>query len=618
MQSLAIRVSPDLLKKALQTNKKNYGTIKTQMLKVFTSLNREIKKINKLSEEDRATYETTLHLINSHKRPFSIIANILTDLDENAIESSVRQNGKTNYSHYPSSNYNLILKRFRNRFGTMEQLKNWADKNYGQVEWFKSTKFKKNFIEDDAQGNPQYRYEIGDKQWNSLWIKLLLSETDSEYRDNFQNRVVLEQDKQEYSKWSPLDYAKAVLSEYNSVPEPTAGGKKLAYYYTPIAAEMSQAQFIQFVKFTGKDYEDFIIKNLIDVVKQEYNRIKLVEKRRSLIDTGDKNSILNYDEYGDKFYFFPELNDMMFEVADGKSLSFLDNLRELENEPDELMDTFIEGAMKEVMNVGYNNFETWANKIGLLAKVQNTSEDNSDKIAYKYLRGEKNTIYKEDQAKALLKEFYYNNVLAQVNIQEITATDRAYFKDATNFQKRYKESMTPVNRINTKAIYKGEEVFKNKKHPELDRQETFIMLSDDYVTSSSGNNMRKAFITIAETSEDIDVIGAINLISNYFYNTKTFKTGNTKYTHYTENVYERKDGKDVLIFKKGYYKGKNSITEKQYNEVLLNTDSKEDVRFSELVDGKMISVVASEINATDGQSYRSLSSYRKVMIGASQ
>jgi hypothetical protein len=64
----------------------------------------------------------------------------------------------------------------------------------------------------------------------------------------------------------------------------------------------------KFRRFTG-NYKEQIIPLLRDVVIQEFSRQGLVEKREN-----NPNKIGNFDKNGDKFFFFPEMNDYLVEA----------------------------------------------------------------------------------------------------------------------------------------------------------------------------------------------------------------------------------------------------------------------------------------------------------------
>ena len=82
----------------------------------------------------------------------------------------------------------------------------------------------------------------------------------------------------------------------------------------------------------------------------------------------------------------------------------------------------------------------------------------------------------KNNAKAALREYYWNSKLATSQIIELTTTDLAFYKNVEDFQKRYKEVHAPALRLNTKATYKGERIGRD--------WERTIYLKDDEITSS--------------------------------------------------------------------------------------------------------------------------------------
>lgn len=139
----------------------------------------------------------------------------------------------------------------------------------------------------------------------------------------------------------------------------------------------------------------------------------------------------------------------------------------------------------------------WTSDMELLLKDYNNNNPVEDRIALdlfqqikdlinqKFTKGiiteqevdfiNKNLIVKNN-AKAALREYYWNSKLATSQIIELTTTDLAFYKDIEDFQKRYKEVHAPSLRMNTKATYKGERIGRD--------WERTIYLKDDEIISS--------------------------------------------------------------------------------------------------------------------------------------
>ena len=87
----------------------------------------------------------------------------------------------------------------------------------------------------------------------------------------------------------------------------------------------------------------------------------------------------------------------------------------------------------------------------------------------------RNLIVKNN-AKAALREYFWNSKLATSQIIQLTTTDLAFYKNIEDFQKRFKEVHAPALKLNTKATFKGERIGRD--------WEKTIYLKDDIIVST--------------------------------------------------------------------------------------------------------------------------------------
>lgn len=160
----------------------------------------------------------------------------------------------------------------------------------------------------------------------------------------------------------------------------------------------------------------------------------------------------------------------------------------------------------------------------------------------------------KNNAKAALREYYWNSKLATSQIIELTTTDLAFYKNVEDFQKRYKEVHAPSLRLNTKATYKGERIGRD--------WERTIYLKDDEIASSVLSDIETVIMEKYKKGELSDY-NAASILSKFGYSNYTVKD---------------KDGKDRKYAKVGH-----SMVETSY------------------------------VNVADAQAYRSLSSYRAIL-----
>ena len=545
LNMIGIDANPSILKNALTDIKKSPGITFTDpimlLLPQLDIIFSGIKNGNIKSETSEDGTEKRGDLINTFSSAYNMIASMMANVTEDAIESSIRENDKSYYSHVTPNYLGKLIKQLKNVRGDKKRFEEFINTEFKQYEWF----FK-------------------DGRWRSDWLEQLVNS--EEMRKGLSHKVVLNSDKVEYSDWDDLDYTLVLLTEYWGSPEDSRTSVKWAWYHVPILSDSPSAEFIRFRKYVSGveydengnklTYDDIILDKLTDLVNQEYDRIALVIARDEELQKDNPNisPIANYDISRDKdgkikslggaeFKFLPALNSIKYDNGE----TFAKRLHRLSNEGSgaELKD-FIRGALREVMDNGFEEaYRDWT-KIGLLDEVggkykylpndkfkEGQSQQNSrttkslikakeilgttlwttdmelllkdynnnspvddrvaanlfqqirDMVTQKVTRGDitkqeadsinRNLIVKNN-AKAALREYYWNSKLATSQIIELTTTDLAFYKNVEDFQKRYKEVHAPALRMNTKATYKGERIGRD--------WERTIYLKDDEITSS--------------------------------------------------------------------------------------------------------------------------------------
>lgn len=376
-------------------------------------------------------------LLNAYDSTYTIIARIIDTIPEDSILSSFREAGNSYQSYSAPSYLGKLINNLKNLDGTLESLNKFYQEQYGQYKWFYSK-------------NTGYR---------SSWLRQLVNSQSK--RDLLDRKVILHSGKLEFNDWGNSEYAKVMISEFLSTADNNS-----AWYYLPLLADAESAEFIKFTKYTNSSeqdesgnyipYDKLILNELEDVVRQEYDRIMLVRQRE-----GKVNPIANFDiirdkdgeeigvirnadgdiisrNTGNEFKFFPELNTYKI---DGRL--FIDVLQEkiLRNDSD--VASFIQSALSDIMESGFAKFMKTMDEAGVLETNNGVS---------KYFQ------IKESELEETLRNFYWNNALAQTQLIELTTTDLAYYKDMRDFQKRFKEVYAQTLKLNTEATFNGEKV----------------------------------------------------------------------------------------------------------------------------------------------------------------
>lgn len=547
LHMLGIDANPSVLKTALTDIKTAPGiTFTDPIMLLLPQLNvifSGIKKGEVKSETREDGTEKRGDLINTFGSAYNMIASMMAEVTEDAIESSVRENDKSYYSHVTPNYLGKLIKNLKNVMNNKERFEQFMQTEFKDYEWF---------------------FKGG--HWRNDWLRQL-AESD-ELRRGLNHKVVLNSDKVDYTNWDDLDYTLALLTEYWGDPDSAKSSIKYAWYHVPILSDSPSAEFIRFRKYTTGDvldengkkrtYDDVILDKLVDLVNQEYDRIMLVRERDEAYQRGDKTvePIANYDiirkengeikSYGGaEFKFLPALNNLRYDNGE----TFIDRLSRLKSKGtgaelrnflrttlNDMMEDGFEQTYRDWMRVGlldelpngkykYLPFEgqskqnaitakalikakdalgsLWNTNMELMLRAYNNNsafdsreannlmEQIKNLLTDKATRGEmelkdaqsiSRSLFVKNNAKDALREYYWNSKLATSQIIQLTTTDLAFYKNLEDFQKRYKEVHAPALRLNTKATYKGERIGRD--------WERTIYLKDDEIVSSVLENIK--------------------------------------------------------------------------------------------------------------------------------
>lgn len=356
-------------------------------------------------------------LINVYGTAFNNIAEVINNVDEDSVESNVRQGDKTRYAHTNPSYLTTLIKKFKR-----DDFKKFIENEFKHVNWF-------------------YDEKTG---WKNEWLREL--ESNPEAREKIDHIVLLEFNKKEYAQWSELDATLALINQYFS--SPTKNEEGYAYYQIPMLSDSQSAEFIRGKRYIS-DYENILADKFVTLVKQEIERISLVNKRYN----NNADEIANFDRVkkkdgsvsigGAEFKFFPELNRAVYGVNNDKT--FIDVYNDMVSgaATNETIDTFIKQSISTIMEDRFALAKANWKKIGLLDRV-------SDSKDAKYLYFER---FSEKGVEKDLREWYWNSTFAQSQIIQLLTTDLAYYKNLEDFQKRNKQVHAPSERLNTFATW---------------------------------------------------------------------------------------------------------------------------------------------------------------------
>ena len=390
---------------------------------------------------------------------------IVSELDH---VQSFRQGDKT-YQSYSAPNYieTLIKKLKSNRRAQ------FLEQQFKQYDWFyKKSSWREtqlNNLNSLTSEDEDFRFYQNNGVWRNEWLRLI--EEDEDFRFGLETKEVNtiqlkkgEGKKAEYRNWTPSRIRQGFVREFFSIGINPNSDKQFAWYNMPIFSDSPVAKFIKFKRFVGEDYKDQLLDHFTDVVMQELDRIKLVLDRKKGIAEANQVSMSNFDKVGDKFHFFPELNDK--EIFNYGGQSFLEVCAQLNKANDLIgLKALIRQAVTQIMDT---NFQEFLDDF--------TQEDKTSTAQYLMREG---AITTEEELNTALENYFWNQAFATTQIIQITTTDLAYYKDDVDFQKRYKEVYAAGNKLNTNSRY-------GKKTQKV------VYLSDQVITSATYVDIKRS------------------------------------------------------------------------------------------------------------------------------
>lgn len=454
---------------------------------MFNILSKSKPEINnETKEEKRVDFYKLL------KSKYDAIANSISQVTEDNIESSVFENGKSYYSHLVPSYIAKQINNLKNVAEDEERFDAFIEDNYKKVDWF--------------HDGTEFRSE---------WLKLLASKdsTGVEARKLLNRKVLINFNKINYSNLDDLDYTTALINEFFSDKNANS-----AWYHVPILSDAPVGEFIKFKRYTDKNipdkvfgtYKNYLLDKFANLALQELSRMDIVNGRNLLIekdergnDIGKVLSIKNFDTRGKSFQFFPSLNDSLEEIQ-----AFITNPESTGTEIKAMLSSKIE----EMINSKFQNtLKDW-NKIGLF---DNTAPGKKD-LKYLSLDGGRN----KESAIPLLENYFWNSMFATSQIIQLTTTDIAYYGNIEDFQKRNKQIHAPAMRGNTEATWTSNKEV-NGVMTEVTEQvgrewENTVTLRDNKIGSVVYDEIQAA-LEVKVKNGDITKWDADEMLSKYDY-----------------------------------------------------------------------------------------------------
>ena len=547
----------------------------------------ELLTIFSKTRSDFRKEPTQLH--NFFGTAYNNIAKVFNEVTENAVEDSIYQDGKTYYSHVNASYMGKTIKKLKNVLKNDEKFAKYMQETYKQYDWF---------------------YDSENEEWLNDWLGDL--EKDSKYRDMLDHKVVLTRDGVDYEKWDDIATISALYEEFE------AGFKhESAWYAVPNLADAGSAEFIKFRRFSdvstdideqGNEipWKDAIINKLSKTVKQEYNRIQRVRRRKQQIADGKIKAIDNFDTgRGEQFCFFPSLNNLVVDTEYTQTgeeipVTFLQKMEELINNEDYVkLDSLIHDALEDYMNTSFEEAINKWTKLGLFDE-----DDNGNIKALNFVG------FLNDNVKALAEIDQLSKVtgfkLSEFSQSVYNKVKRQQYVSSEDYQASRDEIIQAIDDYVSEGKLTAKEAELFKRYTYLGQPTVIENLENFFWNNTyARNEMIQIFATdlaYYESMEDFQ---------------KRFKEVhspslrlNTQATYKGEKVGRIKERSITLV--------DNYIVSKSINDIKEILDNK--IKRKELTrqEANYILSQFKKVNVADAQALRSLSSYRamQIMMGA--
>ena len=405
-----------------------------------------------------------------------------TNLLEETMVSSVFDSGKMYQSYLTPS---WTTKLFQKMHLPDREFKEFILNEFGSSEWFiePNTNLLADLDEKSLEGLTEQDRDnailqakidyISDPKhsniWRTPWLAALMRMTPQQREEAFQHKVQLNFNKQNYMRgMDDLTYVMSVFTEYFSVSAKGAGGNMFAYYRFPMLSNKPSNEFVKFVRYAnigtpevrGSD-ANAILRGYVSIFRQELSRIQTVEMRN--LKEGDEGYIANFDANngkgsGLKFNFLDYLNEYL--TGEKKTTALGQLLNRKLHATQSTATTEYDGNTLFALTAEENSQleelvkeEVAKHLDGLANRLIEKYKANGLFEALKSIEGVGKTDFDVEGA---IREFAWNDNFAQANLLQILVTDKAFYKNEEDLQKRLAQVHSPGTRGNWEALDFGE------------------------------------------------------------------------------------------------------------------------------------------------------------------
>lgn len=560
------------------------STILREVTAIYNNLAETEPSKNPYLEALQNDQNTEPDLINLFQNRYINIAKALDSYGMQGVERMFSEGG-SQYSSYtkPSFLGTLITMLSKPFYMTTDQWKQKIREKWGSDSFMFNTK------------TGRYRNKI---------LQLITEESGSANRNTLLHKIVLTFKDKDYAKWNEVDYLKVILSSL--FRSESIDKQETVTVATPVLSDAASAEFVRLPKLNRED----VIEALAEIVNQEFSRIQTVKSRKEAKKQGEKiNEINVYDSgRGEKFCFIPALNNYQVEI-NGNTYSFIKAL-ELLNKPNlasQFNDT-ITNAIKDCIAKELQDTIKYIGEIGL--GDYNELKQVVDKPTAK-------AISNNDAFIADLAKFVTSNQDMQDELKPLQDLIDAYYDNTV--------LITEQSDVYKNAVKTLQELAKNSK---FDNKKSQKLLNTRMDFSYVDN------LNLMLLNHKVYQCNLIQIITGDLAQYKTVGDfiKRFKEAHVPENKLYTEAGWDTI---KSIDDNGNITTE--YEQI--GTKQERYITIADKIDNlwehlkpsydKAVKLglmskqqyeeakkILSETNVSDGQSFRTLPSYRKVLIMA--
>ena len=468
------------------------------------TLSNKLKFLIKVIEQNKDKINDGSKAITSIK-DYKDIADIVGKYMGLEMESVTYEAGKMYYSYVLPSYLGRLISKLKGENLSAEEYADVLEKEYLQY--------------------PQFRR---DKRIRCYWLERLKSS--KEVRNMFQHIVSLHYLGVEYTNKTPVEYIASMMRAYFY-----DDNKNWAYYRVPTLSNKPSEEYIRFIRIHN-GYESTIIEKLYDTFSYELDRIQAVRERRdnisedkkiknfdSFVQNGKDNDIKIKKGNGEKFVFLDwvqpyldgsfkntkeyKLIKKQAEYSEDEESKSAKKLLEKMQEFSDLINKKLDDKMsnekadnakllelfKVIAKISieqkYQEARQYWEKEGFLTRkpVEKNGKKTETIEIFGFGKGSNQELTQED-----LREFFFNDMFAAINILQLTVGDTAYYKDTEDLQKRLAQIHAPGMQANVMASY----VQDGQTHRYSDGFERTMYISDDVIKSELIPNLKIALDNI--------------------------------------------------------------------------------------------------------------------------